>query len=393
MSDNTSNAMSGKLTAVIVILLIIASVIVIVLKKNSRGPEQSSAVGDLDMHPIYSEYEFVNDEHVVRVGTQPLYFPTGLITEMMQRDNILHEELSKLGKEIRFFPFLKGNDVNHFLKAGKLDAGVGGDMPAISITAECDVIVLALIQHGFTSIVSNNNIQLSRLKGKRIGYAFGSNAHYMLLASLASEGLRESDVKLIPMEVSQMPKELASGRIDAFAAWEPTTTITLRTELESAIIRRNLSTGYLYFAQPFANENRKAVLCIIASEIRALRWMQENEDHILIAARLNQNAGDRLAPNSIHLSEQETLNLAKQDILGLLSDPVISDDLLEENGPLHREFEFLQQLKNRPFTISWDTIRNKFSTKTVYEILEMGEQYRIEEFDYDEGTENVTSKF
>jgi hypothetical protein len=85
-------------------------------KPISQGPSK---------HPIYTKYDFSNTEEVINLGTQPFFSPTGLITETMKRDNILHKALSESGIKARFFPFLNGNDVNLYLRRGDIDAGIG----------------------------------------------------------------------------------------------------------------------------------------------------------------------------------------------------------------------------------------------------------------------------
>ncbi|MFK5953868.1 MAG: ABC transporter substrate-binding protein [Desulfobacterium sp.] len=112
--------------------------------------------------------------------------------------------------------------MNFFLGKGDIDAGIGGDMPTLTAAANFDIVIPVMIQRGFVSIVANRHMLIDQLKRKKIGYAFGSNAHYALLKTLASAGLNENDVKLIPMEVAQMPEALDAGEITAFSAWEPT---------------------------------------------------------------------------------------------------------------------------------------------------------------------------
>ncbi len=110
-------------------------------------------------------------------------------------------------------------------------------------------------------------------RGRRIGYAFGSNAHYALLNTLTSAGLDESMLTLVPMEVTEMPKALHEGKIDAFAAWEPTPFITVKQYPETVIIHKSLSSGYMYFKREFFDKHPEIVRLFLAAEIRAINWM------------------------------------------------------------------------------------------------------------------------
>ena len=142
-----------------------------------------------------------------------------------------------------------------FIERGDLEAGIGGDMPALTAAAESRVLITTVVQQGFTSIVFRKNMTIEGLKGKRIGYAFGSNAHYALLQALDSGGIRENDVHLMPYEVNEMPAALDRGEIDAFSAWEPTPAEAKLQFSDQTAIHRSFTSGYLYFSRSFAEQH------------------------------------------------------------------------------------------------------------------------------------------
>lgn len=355
---------------------------VVVSTKKDSTLQTLSPPTDLDSHPIYSQYEFVRDGKAINIGIQPFYFPTGLITETMRRDNILRGQLAELGMELRFHSFLKGDDVNFFLMRGDLDIGIVGDMPAINAAEESDIIIPVLIQHGFTSIVANHSMTMEQLRGKRIGYAFGSNAHYTLLNAMSSAELGESDVTLIPMEISDMIGALDSGAVDAFSGWEPTVALALKKIRECGVVRRNVSTGYMYFSRSFADAHPQAMRYIIAAEIRAIAWLQRSSDNLIAAKHQNEQAEYKLKEHSNGLSELETMELAKSDILGMTLNPSIPRSLLEENEPIHKECNFLCKLKNNDPETNWEKVRNSFDLQITGQILAQQGLYRVSEFDY-----------
>ncbi len=334
-------------------------------------------------HPLYSTYEFNNTEKVVNIGTQPLYMPTGLITETMKRDIIFKKALAERGVEVRFYPFLKGHDVNAFLRSGDLDAGIGGDMPAISIAAGMDVVIASLAQFGFTSIVAGRQMTIDELKGKRIGFAHGSNAHHALLNALSSAGLDESQVDLLPMEVSDMPEALTEGRVDVFAAWEPTPAIAVKQGPGNAIIHRSLSSGYIYFDKSFYDAYPEITGLVLAAEIRALRWMKRNRHNLLHASRWNIEALNKLSGRKIVLTPQEFADLALKDIAGSHFPPVISKRDIEDGGRICREFEFLKKLGFVRPSCKWEKVRDSFDREILKRILGQPEALRLNEFLYD----------
>ncbi len=346
--------------------------------------EESSTVQipDLSKHHIYSNYKFSKEKNVINIGVQPIYLPTGFISEAMKRDTILQKALLELGVEVSFYAFLKGDDVNFFIRRGDIDAGISGDMPVITAAATMDVIIPVLIQQGFTSIIANRPMLISELRGRNIGYAFGSNAHYALLRSLAPDGLNETNVNLIPMEVTQMPEALHAGKVDAFSAWEPIAAITLIKYPESVTIHRYLSSGYMYFTKALLEKHPEAVRQIVASEIRAIQWTQNDKQNLLQASEWTIQAGEILTGWSIELSVEENASLAKEDILGLSSAPIIPRCDLETNGLLYMEFEFLKTLGKIPASSNWEEVRNSFDWQIISMVLSDSKKYSLDEFNY-----------
>jgi sulfonate transport system substrate-binding protein len=333
-------------------------------------------------HPIYSKYAFENSEKIINIGIQPLYSPTGLISEAMKRDLILKKALVNLGLEIKFYPFLKGNDVNIFLENKDLDIGIGGDMPTISAAAKMDVIIPLTVQQGFVSIISNNNILASKLRGKRLAYPFGSIAHYVMLDMLVSEGLSELEVDLVPMAVPDLSNALERKEIDVFSAWEPISTMALKEHETFKVIYQQMAAGYMYFLKDFYKMHPEATLHIIASVKRAFNWMIKSKKNLRKASKWNKETGEALIGRKISLSIDELALLARKDILGLTSIPLISIDDLMEDNQLHREFNFLKSLRKIPNTTTWNRVRDSFNHKMVHDIFTNQEKYNLGKFDY-----------
>ncbi len=351
--------------------------------ETSRAEDQPTVnTPDLSDHPIYSKYKFNNTENVINLGVQPNYSPTGFITEVMKRDTVLRKDLSALGVEVCYYSFLKGGDVNYFLRKGDIDVGIGGDMPAVTAAATMDVIVPALIQQGFTSIVANRFMLIKELRGKKIGYALGSNAHYALLKALSTARLTEEQVRLVPMEANEMPEALHSGEIAAFSAWEPTPAITLIKYPESLVIHRYLSSGYIYFTKTFSDKYPEIVLQIIAAEVRALRWMQRNRKNLLRASEWVLQAAESLTNQKSKLTIEQNAALAKKDILGIASAPIIPQSDLRQNGPLHTEFEFLKTLDKIPASASWEKVQKSFDFQIMIDVIKHSKKHKLNEFNY-----------
>lgn len=380
----TKRTLSGFILTAIVILLII-------LFSFRKGTQENLPVdieGNLLNHPIYSKYVFDHTDKVINIGVQPLYLPTGLISEVMKRDTVLQKALQDLGMEVKYYPFLKGNDVNFFLQNNDLDIGIGGDMPAISAAAKMDIIIPVILQQGFISMVATRLMMTSQLRGKRIAYPFGSIAHYVVLDVLASEGLSTSQVVLVPMDVPELAGALYRKEIDAFVVWEPISAMAMKEHQGFVTMYQQLTTGYMYFLRDFYKTRPEAAKQIVAAVVRAFRWMQSKRQNLLLAGKWAKQAGESLRAQKISLSSKEMADLAQKDILGLTSVPLISRDDLRHNGPLHRELRFLKTLGKIPPSAAWEKIRHSFDHKIMNVVLVNPARFGLDRFDYLAGSPN-----
>lgn len=273
----------AALAAALIAALAIAVAAAVVVSLRSNGPSDTPDAA-LIRTELYAGYRFGRAENVIDIGAQPVYTPAGLISGAMARDDVLREELLELGLEVRFHPFLKGRDVNSFLGAGDLEGGIGGDMPALTAAAGIGVRVTSLMQAGFTSIIAGRPMLLKELRGGRIGYAHGSNAHYALMRALSSAGVTDDQVRLVHMEVSDMAAALDRDEIRAFSAWEPFAALSVLTSDQSTVVHRSQSTGYLYLSDAFLERSPQAARQIVAAEIRAAAWIRSDRANLLRAA-------------------------------------------------------------------------------------------------------------
>ncbi len=373
--------MSKKLTLVTLIVSAVLAVLVLVYLLTRGNSRQILPESDLSNHPLYGSCDF-GDEGIIDIGTQPVYLPTGVITELMKRDRILHTALSEIGMEMRFHAFLKGADVNFFIERGDLEAGIGGDMPALSAAAESHVLITTVVQQGFTSIVSRKNMTIEGLKGKRIGYAFGSNAHYALLQALDSGGIRENDVHLVPYEVNEMPDALDRGEIDAFSAWKPTPAEAKLQFSDQIAIHRSFASGYLYFSRSFAEQHLGSIYHIVASQLRAIRWLRRNEQNLLEACRLVLQEQYALTGKQALLSPQGYAKVVESDLMETEMISAFTEEDLDPGGRLFTEFEFLKRIGKIRSTVDWQEVRGCFDPEIFERVFSNWKQYRLDAVEY-----------
>lgn len=344
--------------------------------------DKSAADTDLSKHPVYSTYKFSSDTKVIDFAIPPVAIPAGVLSETIKRDRILQQALHKTGIELRFHPFQKGKDANYFMRRGDVEAAIFADIPALTQAATSDAKVVAVAKQGFSSIVTNGHKQIGDLKGKRIGNAPGSTSHYALLRTLASAGLKESDVKLVPMDVGDMPGALAGGKIDAFAAWEPTPAIALGNSHDAVVINRFISMSFLYFSKSFIDRNPEAARQIVAALVRAITWLKQDQRNLLAATRWTMDANKALTGKEVPLSLEQAAALTTSDILSIPSSSVIPAADLQKQGYLFKAFEFLKANDMLPATTGWEKTRANFDNRILSEVLAKPARYGNKKFDY-----------
>lgn len=369
-----------KYSSVFIVLLILSSILILNQIQTFNQPSTPTQIDqDLSSHPIYSKYEFSSDPNVINMGIQPLWVPTSIITEVMSHDQILSNQLEQLGFSIAFYPFLKGNDLNYFMKKDALDIGVGGDMPAIRLVSNDGVEIVSLIQEGPISIISKNVQEIQDLRNKKIGYAFGSNAHYYLVNTLLTNGVSLDSVQLISMDIIEMTPALANGEIDAFAAWEPTPTLALESNSDFIVTHQGRSLGFIYIKEKLIEENLDVVYQVLAAEIRAIHWLKASDHNIAKAIFWANEESLKLQPNATLIDPEVMLELVKQDLPGKLIKeyPRINHELVMDEGFLETEYLLLKSLGLVPDDSDWSDIVSSINLEILETVISSPGEYQL----------------
>lgn len=117
--------------------------------------------------------------------------------------------------------------------ANQLDAVcmTNGDALAIGGTGKPSVgIIINDYSNGNDMLVAAPGINsVADLKGKKIGAELGFVAHLLALTALESAGLSADDVEWVNVPTNETPQVLATGAVDAIAAWQPNSGQALKT--------------------------------------------------------------------------------------------------------------------------------------------------------------------
>lgn len=135
------------------------------------------------------------------------------------------------GVDVELLWFEYGPSMEAFT-AGKVDAVMvtNGDALVTGATGAKNVMILVTdYSNGNDMVVAKPGISsLKDLKGKKIAVEVGFVDHLLLLNGLKKAGLTEADVEIVPTPTNQAPQVLASGQVDAVAAWQPNSGAALK---------------------------------------------------------------------------------------------------------------------------------------------------------------------
>jgi len=140
------------------------------------------------------------------------------------------------GVEVEFswFDYLPSMEA---FSAGKVDAVTvtNGDALVTGANgAKSKLILVTDYSNGNDKVIAKPGIaDLKALKGKKIGLELTLVEHLLLLQGLQKVGLTQNDVELVNFRTNETPQALASGQVDAVAAWYPTSSQAL-TSLSGA---------------------------------------------------------------------------------------------------------------------------------------------------------------
>jgi sulfonate transport system substrate-binding protein len=138
-------------------------------------------------------------------------------------------QLKGLPYKIQWSQFASGPPMLEAVSAGAVDIGEVGDTPPVfAAAANQKIKVVGAIREsgaGDSLLVPKGSPikSVADLKGRTIAVAQGSSSNYTLVALLLRAGLKLSDVHLSYLQPSDALAAFTSGKINAWAVWDPYT--------------------------------------------------------------------------------------------------------------------------------------------------------------------------
>ncbi|MEW2395237.1 ABC transporter substrate-binding protein [Streptomyces sp. NPDC046862] len=196
-------------------------------------------------------------------------------------------ELKNLDYKIKWSTFTSGPPLLEAVNAKAVDIGGVGNTPPVFAAGANSKITVVAAWHGTSkgdAILVPNDSKLTKpaqLKGKSIAVAQGSSAHYQLVANLEAAGLTFSDVKVKYLQPADALAAFTSGKVDAWAVWDPYTSQVLQAKQGRLLTTGQGITNGLTFqvAAPDALNDKKksaAIKDYLERLRRAYAWVYDH---------------------------------------------------------------------------------------------------------------------
>ncbi|BAY66135.1 aliphatic sulfonates ABC transporter substrate-binding protein [Calothrix brevissima NIES-22] len=184
-------------------------------------------------------------------------------------------------------PFPAGPQLIEALNAGKVDIGTVGETPPIFAQAAgiTEVVYIAGrrpskgLNQGIVVRANSPIKKLSDIKGKKVAFQRGSNAHYLLARALKEVGLKISDVQVVGLTPSEARDAFIQNKVEVWVASDPFLAL-----VEKSIPIRNLrnagginTLGGFYIARrQFVSENQELVRVFLDEADKVGEWADKN---------------------------------------------------------------------------------------------------------------------
>ncbi|MET7474111.1 ABC transporter substrate-binding protein [Streptomyces sp. NPDC005648] len=198
-------------------------------------------------------------------------------------------ELKNLDYKIKWSTFTSGPPLLEAVNAKAVDIGGVGNTPPVFAAGAGSKITVVAAFHGTSkgdAVLVPNGSKLTdpkQLKGKSVAVAQGSSAHYQLVASLKAAGLTLSDVKVKYLQPADALAAFTSGKVDAWAVWDPYTSQILQGRQGRVLTTGDGVTNGLTFqvAAPSALRDKKKAAAIkdyLERLRRATAWVYHHQE-------------------------------------------------------------------------------------------------------------------
>lgn len=223
------------------------------------------------------------EQTTLRMGFQK----NGVFVTLKQQ-HLLEDAFKTDGVVVQWVEFQSGPPMMEALNAGAIDVGSTGDTPPVfAQAAGVDLLYIASqpvrgVNAGIVVPKDSPIRSVADLKGHSIAFTKGSSSHYQTLQTLATAGLKLSDVKPIYLNPSDAAAAFRAGRLEAWTIWDPFYAIVERDPNARVLTNGTVAptNGFFLATRVFA-EAHPAVIVKLVSQINAAAiWSGTHQEEL-----------------------------------------------------------------------------------------------------------------
>ncbi|WP_431257874.1 aliphatic sulfonate ABC transporter substrate-binding protein [Roseateles chitinivorans] len=222
------------------------------------------------------------DAKTLRIG----YQKSSTLTLFLKSRGILEKALAPQQVTVSWHEFTSGLPLLEALNIGALDlsADVADAVPPFALAAGAKLTYYAIETPSPTAqaiVVRKDSpiTSVAQLKGKKIGFAKGAGAHYLLLEALNQAGLSIKDIEPAYLNPADGRSAFENGAIAAWVVWDPFLAAVQRQSGARILVDGTRIAAYRRFylaATSFAQQNPEVLQRVYDELQRAGEWVKKN---------------------------------------------------------------------------------------------------------------------
>jgi sulfonate transport system substrate-binding protein len=221
----------------------------------------------------------------VRIG----YQKASTVLYALKAKGELEKAFAASGSSVTWSEFPAGPPLLEALNAGSIDFGYTGESPPIF--AQAGEIPLVYVAYDPWSpkaeailVPKDSPIKsVAELKGKKVAFAKGSNANYLLVKALEKAGVQYSDIQRVTLTPADARAVFEGKKVDAWAIWDPYLAAAeaatgARTLVDATGLAPNR--GYYLAAKSFVDTKPDALKIVLDQVKQVSDWAKNNPSEV-----------------------------------------------------------------------------------------------------------------
>ena len=161
--------------------------------------------------------------------------------------------------------------------------GISGNLVSVTAATRAPMYIIAPLGRSprlMKLVALKGNSRATDLKGKKIGFQFGTEGHRHALTVFGNHGMSAKDFTLMNIPAQALPAALSRGDIDALSVWPPHSTKALAAASGSTILDDGygvmVGMGLLVMRKDFVDSDPTNAAKLMRALLKANDWMMKN---------------------------------------------------------------------------------------------------------------------